>query len=431
MEKSYYKETAQNYEGYTVSPALQTEAESDVCIIGGGFAGLSAAVELRNRGFSVILLESETVGFGASGRNGGQAIVDVGCGIDALAALTGWDVAKQIFSLTAEGLRVIRSNVKNFSLDCDMADGTITIAQRKKHDAELISLHRIFQDLGHETTLWDKKETQDQVASKLYTSALYDKNGLHIHPLKYCKGMAVQAKSMGAGIFENTKALFYDDTGSVSKDRITVHTAEGKVTCKHLLLAANVYNTVNPFLMKHIIPVGTYIAATKSLGKQWARRLIPSNAGICDMNLVIDYYRFSADYRLLFGGRVSYTDSDPRDLKKSLFARMTRVFPEFTDYTPNEIFEYAWGGKVDITMNRAPHFGKLKKQIYFLQGFSGHGVALSNIAGRLVAEAIDGEGGRFRLFENIPHRKFLGGKSIRGPLVALAMLYYRMKDLLP
>lgn len=421
---NYYQATAKR--NFSKFQELEKNHQTDVCIIGGGFAGLSTALEIRQRGYQVCLLEGETIGYGASGRNGGQAIVDVGCGIHKLASLIGWERAKKIFMLTVEGISLIRSNVKKYKIDCDLVDGTLTVAQKKRQDIDLIDDKKLYEKIGYNVELWNKNKIQSCLGTQLYTSAIYDPRGLHLHPLKYSLGLAKQAALMGVKIFEKTMATSFEETSA----GVVVSTQHAKINCKQLVICANTYNHLNDKLTKRIMPVGTYIAATKPLEDDLASRLIGNNAAVCDMNFVLDYFRLSADKRLLFGGRVSYTAKPPSNLKQTLYKRMIRVYPYFKKYHYEEIFDYAWGGEVDVTINRAPDFGKLSKQIYFLQGFSGHGVALANIAGKIVAEAIDGDPQRFELFKDIPHKNFFGGKFLRAPLLALGMSYFRMKDYL-
>ncbi len=423
---NYYQATSKADEEGVHFPELQDAEDTDVCIVGGGLSGLATAIELKRLNYRVVLLEGETIGFGASGRNGGQAIVDVGCGYPKLCQLIGEEKAGNIFRLTVEGIKRIRNNIKHFSIDCDLINGTLTVSQKPRQDKELKEYQKRYQNLGYEVELWDRSQTQKIIDSKLYTGAIYDPHGLHFHPLNYCLGLAREAHRLGVKIYEHSRAAEYNKEGK----QIIVRTSKGWVNAGKLVLCANIFNNLNPYLRSQIMPVGTYMAATQPLGVEIASRLITNQAGICDMNFVIDYFRISPDTRLLFGGRVSYSGMEPRNLKQSLYQRMVRVYPEFLAYQPEEIFEYAWGGHADITMNRAPHFGRLSENVFFLQGFSGHGVALTQIAGKVVAEAIDDHPERFDWFADIPHRKFFGGKWLRTPLLALAMIYFRTKDYL-
>jgi gamma-glutamylputrescine oxidase len=260
------------------------------------------------------------------------------------------------------------------------------------------------------------------IASGRYQGALYDSNAGHIHPLNYTLGLAAAAERRGARIFEGTRAL--DFTGRAP---VRVRTADGEVRCRQLVLCGNVYlGPTAPQLQARIMAVGTCIVASEPLGPERAQALITNNAAVADLNWVLDYFRRSADHRLLFGGRVTYAGFDPDRIAVATRARMVRVFPQLQDVQ----VEFAWGGYVDITRNRAPDFGRLGPDVYYLQGFSGHGIALAGMAGTLVAEAIAGDAGRFDVFARIPHGGFPGGPALRRPALVLAMLYYRIKDLL-
>jgi gamma-glutamylputrescine oxidase len=260
------------------------------------------------------------------------------------------------------------------------------------------------------------------IASARYLAALYDANSGHLQPLKYTLGLAAAAEGLGVRIFEGTRAIGYQD-GSP----LRVRTARGEVRCRELVLCGNAYlGSTAPALARKIMAVSTYIVTTAPLGAQRARALITNNAAVSDMNWVLDYFRRTRDDRLLFGGRVSYSGADPLGTKRATRARMLRVFPQLSQVD----IDHAWGGYVDITQNRAPHFGRLGPKVYFLQGFSGHGIVLAGISGKLIAEALAGSAERFDVFAKIAHRDFPFGRLLRRPALVLAMLYYRMRDLL-
>ena len=256
-----------------------------------------------------------------------------------------------------------------------------------------------------------------------YLGALYDSNSAHLHPLNYTLGLARAAEQHGARIFESTRAISF----APGSAQVRVQTPTGEVRARFLVLCGNVYlGDTAPALAAKIMAVATYIVATEPLGEERARQLIANNAAVSDMNWVLDYFRRSADHRLLFGGRVNYSGLKSFDAPGATRVRMLRVFPQLADVR----MDYAWGGHVDITLNRAPHFGRLAPNVYFLQGFSGHGIALTGIAGKLVAEAIRGTAARFDVFARIPHGNFPGGAALRRPALVLAMLWFRLRDLL-
>ncbi len=270
--------------------------------------------------------------------------------------------------------------------------------------------------------LLDREELQAHVRSERYLGGLIDSRSGHLHPLKYTRGLARAAEAAGVRIFENTQALKYEDGRE-----LVVRTVQGTLRCAQLVLCGNAYlGPVAPALARRILGVGTYIIATQPLDPERARALLPSDAAIADINWILDYFRRSADHRILFGGRVSYSAFEPPRLAESMRRRMVRVFPQVADLK----VQYTWGGFLDITMSRAPDFGRLAPNVFYLQGFSGHGMSLTGLAGKLVAEAVAGTAERFDVFARLPHRDFPGGPLLRRPSLVLAMLYYRLRDLL-
>jgi gamma-glutamylputrescine oxidase len=266
------------------------------------------------------------------------------------------------------------------------------------------------------------EEVRTMVGSARFAGGLFDADAGHLHPLNYCLGLAEAALAAGARIFEASRVTRLDAGAAPS-----LRTAGGLVRAGHVVLAGNAYMAgLAPAIERHILPIGTYILATQPLGEARARRLIPGDIAVSDSNFVLDYFRCSADHRLLFGGRVSYTGREPRDLAGVMRRRMLRTFPELTDVGVHSV----WGGQVDITWNRMPDFGRIGPAVWYAQGFSGQGLALTTLAGALLAEAISGSMERFDLFARIPHRPFPGGLRLRRPLLALAMLWYRLRDLL-
>lgn len=418
---SYYATTAAVAAEY---PALAGDADADVCVVGGGIAGCSAALHLAERGYRVVLLEDQRIGWGASGRSGAQALFGVACGQHTLEAHLGRDDARRIFDVTVEGLDLLRSLITKYAIACDWRPGQLHAAIKPRQSTELASwveeLDRVY---GYRTTRFvERAELATLIATDRYCAGVYDSNSGHLHPLNYTLGLAAAAAAKGVRIFEGSRALSYRDGSTV-----TVRTAGGAVRSRFLVLCGNAYlGALSPPLASRIMPVATYIIATERLGEARARALIPNDMAVTDVNWVLDYFRRSSDHRLLFGGRVSYSGLDPLNTARATRARMLRVFPQLADAR----IEYSWGGYVDITMNRAPHFGRLAPNVYFLQGFSGHGIVLTGIAGKLVADAVAGTAERFDMFARIPHRAFPGGRWLRRPALVLAMLYFRMRDLL-
>jgi gamma-glutamylputrescine oxidase len=403
---------------------LHGSIEVDVAVLGGGIAGCSAALHLAKRGYRVALLEARTVGYGASGRSGGQVIFGLATSQTALAAEVGRDDARRLFDLSIEALDLIRSLIGEYAIDCDYHANHIHVAVKPRHLEELDDWAReLREEYGYASArLLNRDELGAHVRSERYLGGLIDPRSGHLHPLKFTDGVARAAESAGARIYENSQVLRYEDGPEV-----IVHTVHGRVRCAHLVLCGNAYiGNVAPSLARRILGVGTYIIATEPLGEVRARALLPSNAAVADINWILDYFRRSADHRLLFGGRVSYSAVQPPRLAESMRRRMLRIFPTLTDVQ----VAYSWGGYLDITRSRTPNFGRLAPNVFYCQGFSGHGMSLTGLAGKLVAEAIAGTAERFDVFARIPHRDFPGGRLLRRPSLMLAMLYYRLRDLL-
>ncbi len=403
---------------------LRGQLRADVVVVGAGIAGCSAALHLAKRGYRVALLEARFVGYGASGRSGGQTIFGLAASQRALAAQVGRDDARRLFDMSIEALDLTASLIEEYRIDCDYRPNHVHVATKPRHLTELDEwaeeLHERY-DYRSVRRL-DREELQAHVQSKRYLGGLIDSRSGHLHPLKYTQGLAHAAEGAGVKIFDASQVLRYEDGPGV-----IVHSAQGSVRCAHLVLCANAYiGAVAPALARRILGVGTYMIATEPLGEERASALLPSNAAIADINWILDYFRRSADHRLLFGGRVSYSAVQPPHLAESMRNRLLRVFPGLADVKVG----YTWGGYLDITMNRAPNFGRLAPNVFYLQGFSGHGMTLTALAGKLAAEAIAGTAERFDVFERIPHRDFPGGRLFRRPSLVMAMLYYRLRDLL-
>ena len=405
--------------------ALQGDVTADVCVVGGGIAGCSTALNLAERGYRVVLLEGQRIAWGASGRSGGQAIFGYAAGQDKLIAQVGRATARRMFDLTVEALDVLRERVARHSIDCDLNWGQMHVAIKPRHETELRAWsEELARDYGYASLRWlDRHEVRAMVASERYIGGLLDSRSGHLHPLNYTLGLARAAEAAGVQIFEGSRVVSLEH-GDVA----TVSTGQGRVRARYVALCCNAYvdDALSPKLRARIMPVGTYIVATEPLGQARIESLMRDNVAITDINWVLDYFRRSADHRLLFGGRVSYSGLDPLNTERATRARMIKVFPQLADVK----IEYAWGGYVDITMSRAPDFGRLAPNVYYLQGFSGHGIALTGMAGKLVAEAIAGQAERFDLFTKLEHRNFPGGRLLRTPALVLAMLWFRLKDLL-
>ncbi|HTL20552.1 MAG TPA: FAD-binding oxidoreductase [Steroidobacteraceae bacterium] len=419
---SYYAASAN---AAVARPSLEGMVDCDVCVVGAGIAGCSSALHLAQAGLSVVQLEQHRVSWGASGRSGGQALFGIAASQTKLERLVGAADARVIWEVSVEALVLMRELIRRYSIECDWTEGYLYAAVKERHTRELqTELTELRTRLNYPSVRYvAREELRTLLGTDRYLGALYDSNSAHIHPLNYTLGLARAAEQHGTRIFEGTRAVAFSPDGP----RVRVRTQTGEVRARFLVLCGNVYlGDTAPALASKIMAVATYIVATEPLGEERARQLIANNAAVSDMNWVLDYFRRSADTRLLFGGRVNYSGLKSFDAPGATRARMLRVFPQLEGVR----IDYAWGGHVDITLNRAPHFGRLAPNVYFLQGFSGHGIALTGIAGKLVADAIRGTASQFDVFARIPHGNFPGGAALRRPALVLAMLWYRLRDLL-
>lgn len=417
---SYYAATAQPGPR---RPWLQGEQVADVCVIGGGLSGCSTALHLAERGYSVVLLEGRRIAWGASGRSGGQAIAGFAASQETLVAQVGASAARQMWDVSVEAVELLAERVRRHGIDCDLHWGQMHAALKPRHVTELRAWQRDMEaKYAYAGTRWiDRDEMQQWLATERYIGGLYDPRSGHLHPLNYTLGLAAAAEAAGVRIFEDSLVTRID-----RGDPATVATTDGHVRARYVAVCCNAWiDDLLPELRSRIMPVGTYIVATEPLGEARMRALLREPIAVSDVNWVLDYFRPSADHRLLFGGRVSYSGLDPRNTGAATQQRMLRVFPQLADTS----IDYAWGGYVDITMSRAPDFGRIAPNIYYLQGFSGHGIALTGMAGQLIAEAVAGQAERFDLFTRLEHRNFPGGPALRTPLLVLAMTWFRLKDL--
>jgi len=406
-------------------PPLAGERVFDVCILGAGITGLTAALHLAERGYKVAVVEAKTVGFGASGRSGGQMIFGLAADQAKIERLVGKQDAQKIWASSLTGLDLLRERIRKHNIDCDLQAGHAHVALKPRQAEELRQWQEDLSQNYHYQSLeyWDQTQVQTEINSTRYCAGLYDSNSGHIHPLNYTLGLARAAAEMGVSIFESSPIVALQQG-----DPVTVKTTTGHIKANFFILAGNAYlSELTLPISNKIMPVGTYICASEPLGKERALNLIRHNIAVADINFVLDYFRLSNDYRLLFGGRVSYSKLQPANLVGTMGKRMVQVFPSLADAG----VEYAWGGYVGITVNRAPHFGRLRNNIYFAQGFSGHGIAATGMAGKLMADAIAGTAEEFDVFGRIPHLAFPGGKLLRTPALVLAMAWFRLKDLLP
>ena len=403
-------------------PALAGRETADVCIVGAGFTGISAALHLAERGYSVVVLEAARVGWGASGRNGGQVGSGLRESMDALERSLGPERAGTLWELCEEAKAVIAERIGRHGIQCDWRPGNLLASTRERYmgwiEREAEFCHRRFGYRGYR--MLSRAEMREEVASACYVGGRMDEGGGHLHPLRFVLGMAEAAVRAGARIFEGSRV-----EGIRWGSPTRVSTAHGVVEAGYVVLAGNAYlGRLEPRIESRIMPIANHVLATGPLGERRARSLIRSGACVHSTKFVVDYYRCTADHRLLFGGGETWTDRPLEDPGAFVRRYMLRVFPQLADVR----IDHAWSGRLAITRSRLPHVGRLPPNGFFAQGFSGHGVALTQIAGKLVAEAVAGTAERFDVLAGLRHRAFPGGRRLRHPLLVLGMLYYALRD---
>ncbi len=416
---SYYTATTPVPQSH---PALAGDIETDVCIVGAGYTGLSAALELAEAGYRVVVLEARTVGYGASGRNGGQICTGFSAGQEKIEAQLGKDDARKCFDLAEESKALLKDRVARHAIDCDLRWGYLSVIPKAHQMDDLHAWKAELDKLGYtNTAVLTKAELQEKLETRAYHGALRDGGAGHLQPLKYCLGLARAAVAAGATIHEQSPVESIDTQPSA-----LARTAKGTVRAKFMIIAGNAYlgRTV-PKLYGRMMPVASYIIATEPLGENRARALIRDGEAVANTNFIVDYFRLSRDTRLLFGGRASYSTLEPRNLGNYMRPRMTAVFPQLRDAK----IDYAWGGYIAITANRIPDCGRLAPNVFYAHGYSGQGVALAGLYGKLMAEALRGTAERFDLLSRVKHMTFPGG-PIRTPMLVAAMMYYRLRDAL-
>lgn len=417
---SYYAATAIGLKDYA---PLAGDVSCDVCVIGGGFTGLSSALHLAERGYDVKLVEAERISWGASGRNGGQLSSGQRKGVIELEKIVGREDAKLLWELAEEAKATVKGRIARHKIACDLKSGLLTVAYKRSENVYFEHYVDVLkQRYGYPHT---RVVSGDEVAEMLGTSIYYggalDNDAGHLHPLNYALGLARAADEAGAQLFENSRAKRIRKVANGSD----VYLEHGKVRARYVVLACNGYlGRLEPRISGKIMPINNFILATEPLGEDKARSLIRDDVAVQDTKFVIDYYRLSADHRLLFGGGENYTSRFPSDIKRFVRKYMLRVYPQLADTR----IDYAWGGTLAVTMNRLPTFGRLEGDVYYAQGYSGSGVGLASMGGKLVAEAIAGTAERFDVFARIPQRTFPGGTLLRWPALVLGMLYYALRD---
>ncbi len=400
-------------------PPLHDHIDADVCVIGGGIAGCSTALHLAQRNYRVVLLEAKYIGHGASGRSGGQLLPGYSCGQQVLQQQLGNELAHRLWDISVEAVQLATNLISTHQIECGLKFGHLHAAIKPRHHTELLREQAQLHDEYDYKTLHmiEGSKLHSMINSSRYRAGLYDSAAAHLHPLNYTLGLVRVASKAGAMIHERSEVISIDHL----HNRMLIKTQNGTVSAKQIVLCANVDN-VKLLPQSRIMPVATYMIATEILGER-ADQALSENLAVSDCNFIVDYFRMM-DSRLLFGGGVSYSGHARASSNNYLRQRMLKVFPQLHDVN----IEYAWHGMLDISMNRAPDFGRIENNIYYLQGFSGHGLALATMAGKLLAESMAMQSERFDVFSQIKHRSFPGG-VLRTPLLMLAMVWYRLRDL--
>jgi len=403
-------------------PPLQGETTADVCIIGGGYTGLSTAIHLRERGYSVVLLEANKLGWGASGRNGGHVGIGQRADQEKLEAMVGMTHAKELWKLGLEATQTVTELIERFDINCELKQGNLHVASKAAENSELRA-HA--EHLQHTYNYGDIRyieppEVAQMTSGRGFHGAVLNTGSKHLHPLNYALGLAKSAASLGASLFEKSRVL-----SNTEGDKVTVKTARGTVSSRFLVLACNGYlEKLEPRTAGRIMPINNYMLATEPLPESLARQLIRDDTSMSDTLFVINYWKLSADNRLLFGGGENYTRQFPSDIKTFVRKHMLRIYPELQKAT----IDYGWGGTLAVTMNRMPDFGRLSSQTFYAHGYSGHGVPIATMAGKLLAEVISGTAERFDVMAGVPSPPFPGGTLLRWPGLVAGMLFYSLRD---
>ena len=401
--------------------ALKGDITVDVCIVGAGYTGLSSALHLAKRGYKVVILEAETVAFGASGRNGGHVGTGQRMEQQDIEKKFGRETALSLWNMGLEAVDTVRDLILENSIECDLKYGDVNFAHKPGYCKELEEEIEFFKNRYNFNDLEyiPRNRISEVIGSDVYYGAQWNKATLHLHPLKYALGLAKAAVDAGVTIYENSRVQSYSGTP------VIVKTGHGQVTASELILACNGYiEDLEPKINGYIMPINNFVLATEPLSPEVAASIIPKDTSMADSRFVINYWKLSADNRLIFGGGENYRRGFPRDIKSFVQKYMLEVYPQLS----NTQIDYGWGGTLAITLNRLPHFGRINGNIWHLQCYSGHGVPTATFAGKLVAEAISGKHERFDIMANLPTGKFPGGTLLRWPGMVAGMLYYAMRD---
>ncbi len=422
-ESSYYAQTANDKEDFAT---LKGEVSCDVCVVGAGYTGLSAALHLAQKGYSVTVLEAEKVGWGASGRNGGQVAQDHNMDHEDLIKKVGLEAANALWHMSIESVDLVKDLIKEHDIQCDLKSGVLHVAAKKSHNKHMEESVAYKQDIlkYEHVSFVPQDEVREMLGTNKYFSGELMSDAAHLHPLNYALGLAKAAVKAGVTIYEHSRVIQYDAGNSLDKNAI-IETESGQVKAKYVLLACNGYlGNLEPKIAGKIMPINNFILATEPLSEELCRKINRDDVAVADSKFVVNYFRMSADKRLLWGGGENYTSRFPKDIGSFVKKYMLESYPELKDVK----IDYGWGGTLAITLNRMPYFDRLEKNVFVAQGYSGHGVALATLGGKLMADAISGNAEKFDIFNSVPTPTFPGGTLLRWPGLVAGMLYYAMRD---
>lgn len=414
---SYYAATVNEHTDYA---PLRSDQRADVCVVGAGFTGISTALHLAERGYDVHVVEANRVGWGASGRNGGQVIGGIS-GEEKIARHHGRDVEDVFGELRWAGHDIIRDRVEKYDIRCDLKWGYVDVAIKPRHlrDFEKDHARLTAANFPHEVRMLSRDETRETLGTDAYIGALLNMGNGHVHPLNLCIGEARAAASLGATIYEGSPVIEI-----IKSDKPRVVTETGSVTADAVVIAGNAYHFLDPQLRGILFPVKSFIAATAPLPSDVVDRINPRDLAVCDPNFVLQYFRLSADKRLLFGARLNYRGEDPAYIERQQRRNIARLYPDLADVR----IDYAWGGNIGVPFNRVPQFGRVAPNVFYCQGYSGHGVNVTHLAGRIMADAVAGTMEQFDLFADVKQVVIPGAARFADPMIKLGVLYYKLKD---
>lgn len=405
---------------------LTSDIDVDICIIGGGLTGISSAINLSKKGYSVILCEARKIGWGASGRNGGQLGIGMRKDQFTIEKKLGLRHAKELWSLGLEAVEDVKNLIKENEIDCHLVNGVMSTACFEKdideYKFEIEHMAKNYDFEGYK--FFNKEKIREEINSKMYLAGLLNSGSYHLNPLKLTLGLAKVAQKNNVKIFENTPIEKIREEG----DRVQVVSKKGLIRANQVVVACNGYlDSILGSKKNKFMPINNYVVATEPLGEKRAREIIKNNYAVCDTRFIIDYYRFSEDWRMIFGGGETFTSNFVKNATSFVSKRMIKVFPQLQ----NVKIDYSWGGTLAITVNRLPHFGTLmNNKVSYAFGYSGHGLALSVLAGKLIVENIHGDHERFKFFSDINHMSIPLGSIFRRPIYSSAILYYKIRDYL-